>query len=193
MPLIRDAHDSAPARPERDFLYHGSAMPIERDRLTPRFNHTVGGHSGRFVFATDNPDLARCYALKDEHMLVVGMMPDETTPYCIIHDRDAYLAAGISGTVYKFPGDGFKQVRLGSYATGEYVTGQTVRLHRAERIPVSSLSDLIDRNVKVFCTAAGLSERDFLLALRRAQYNPGEMERRGDIICEKILRSPSGP
>lgn len=194
MPLIRDTPDATPRRNAAGFLYHGTPMEIERDRLTPRFNHTVGGQPGKFVFATDHPDLARCYALKNDNMFVIGFMPDETTPYCIIHDRDAYLAAGVSGTVYKFPGDGFKQVIVGAYATGEYVTRETVRLRHAERIPVTGLGDLLDRNVRVFSTPAGMAERDFLVALRRAQYNIPALERQGDIICETILRKgPAGP
>lgn len=194
MPLIRDTGHSTPRRPTGDFLYHGSALPIERDRLTPRFNHTVGGQSGKFVFATDHPDLARCYALKNDNMIVVGLMPDETTPYCIIHDRDAYLAAAVTGTVYKFPGDGFKQVIIGAYATGEYVTRETVRLHRAERIPVGGLGDLLDRNIRVFSTPPGMAERDFLIAIRRAQYDIPALEQAGDLICETSLRNgPQGP
>ena len=192
MPLIRSTGEPF-RRPAAAFLYHGSAMTIERARLTPRFNHTVGGHAGKFVFATDNPDLARCYALKDEHMIVIGMMPDETTPYCIIRDREAYLAAHITGTVYKFPGDGFREVRIGSYATGEFVTGQTVRLHRAERIPVSGLDDLIDRGIAVFATRNGLTERDFLLALRRAQYSPVTLEQTGIIIRETARHIQPAP
>ncbi|MBU0799519.1 MAG: hypothetical protein KKA05_00810, partial [Alphaproteobacteria bacterium] len=116
------------------------------------------------------------------------MFQDERTPYCVIFNRESFLAARVTGTVYQFPGDGFKQVIVGSYATHEYISSQTVRLHRADRIPVNGIDDLMADGVQVLFTRPGLSENEFFLKLRQAHYNPETLLQQENLISENVVR-----
>lgn len=170
------------------WLYHGTARPVTGAALTPHFNHTVSGRSGKFVFATDHADLARCYALKDERMLAAGLLDDDATAYCLILDRDAALAAPASGVVYKLPGRDFVNVAFGAYRSSEYVSNRPVALRDVEIIRVDGIDDLIDSGVQVLFTPPGVSELTALLHFRQSGYSPVRMVQSGRFIWENERR-----
>lgn len=179
---------SSPKNPASPILYHGTARPITRARLTPHFTYAINGQYGKFVFATINPDIAYCYALKDQRMLSIGLLPDEKlTPYCVIFNRASFLADKLSGRIYEFTDPHFKPVLRRNRPTGEFVRTRPVSLARAQSYPVPGLHTLLDRGIQVLFTAPDVTKENFLDRFFEGHTIP-ELTRQGLLESENHRR-----
>lgn len=122
---------------------------LEGDYLEPRTEVERNGFSGTFLFATTNPLLSLCYAMRNGTKLYSNTMDDGSVyvvvPLKTIETND------VKATTYSMHGDTFTHFRDNQYVT-EY------EIHRSElreEWVVNNLDCLMQRGLQIFYVAPG--------------------------------------
>lgn len=120
---------------------------LEGDYLEPRTDVQRNGFSGTFLFATTNPLLSLCYAMRNGTKLYSNTMNDGSVyvvvPFRTIEEDD------VKATTYSMHGDSFTHFRDNQYVT-EY------GMHRSELCTewtINDLNCLIKRGLQIFYVA----------------------------------------
>lgn len=128
-------------------LFHTVPQALEGDYLEPRTDVQRNGFSGTFLFATTNPLLSLCYAMRNGTKLYSNTMDDGSVyvvvPFSTIQAND------IEATTYSMHGDTFTHFRDNQYVTEH-------EMHRSELFTewkIHGFDCLMSRGLQIFYVA----------------------------------------
>lgn len=130
-------------------LFHTVPRALEGDYLEPRTDVQRNGFSGTFLFATTNPLLSLCYAMRNGTKLYSNTM-DDGSVYVVVPLR-TIEADDVRATTYSMHADTFSHFRDNQYVT-EY------EMHRNELCTewtIDNLNCLIEHGLQIFYVAPG--------------------------------------